>query len=174
MNKPENLIVHHTADYYIGEQFSRINAWHKQRDFPISSKGFFVGYHYVIERSGQLIQAREDTETGAHTIGMNNNSIGICVVGDFNQERPSLAQLIALKNLINKKMIEHNILPDNIRAHRNFKDTSCCGKNLTDLEIKLLFKPDMAYFEKIVLRLEELIKQILASRPVAGKGQKYK
>jgi N-acetyl-anhydromuramyl-L-alanine amidase AmpD len=40
-----------------------------------------LGYHYVIERSGAVVNGRQCTEPGAHARGYNHCSIGICLIG---------------------------------------------------------------------------------------------
>lgn len=72
-----NYIVVHCADTYarmdIGAK--EIDSWHKQRGW---SK---IGYHFVIRRDGTVEKGRETDEIGAHTLGHNYESIGICMVG---------------------------------------------------------------------------------------------
>ena len=35
-----------------------VNEYHRGRDFPQSSLGYFVGYHYLIERDGRVSMPR--------------------------------------------------------------------------------------------------------------------
>ncbi|MBZ4369940.1 N-acetylmuramoyl-L-alanine amidase, partial [Mycobacterium tuberculosis] len=77
-----------------------IDLWHKERGFPVSSLGFYVGYHYVIEKSGNLLTARRESEIGAHTIGQNESSIGICLVGNFDVETPTQQQIATLGDML--------------------------------------------------------------------------
>lgn len=101
MNKPEHLIIHHTASKVKTNQFLAVNNYHKSLDFPKSSIGFYVGYHWFIERNGVKIRARADSDVGAHTLGgYNTKSIGVCMAGNFNSEVPSDAQIATLRGLI--------------------------------------------------------------------------
>ena len=93
--EPKRVIFHHTAAAINGAQFDKVNQWHKAKGFPLSSLSWYVGYHYFIERNGLTRQAREETEIGAHDQGENVDSIGICLAGDFNTERPTEAQAAA-------------------------------------------------------------------------------
>src|SRR3990167_1677841 len=107
MNIPKYLIIHHEAG---NNGFDGVNEYHRQRwDFK-SELGYFIGYQYYISKSGFITQGRKDTEEGAHCIGHNTDSIGICLEGNLNLERPTFSQLISLKNLINRKMTEWNIM----------------------------------------------------------------
>ena len=71
MNKPQWIIVHHEAPPVIvsSKRCDVVNQLHKEEDFPISSLGFYCGYHAFIEKSGMLIIARKDYDDGAHTKG---------------------------------------------------------------------------------------------------------
>lgn|SRR3990167_2661995 len=134
MNTPKFLIVHHEAPPMVitGDRFNIVNEYHKQKwDFK-SSLGFYCGYQYFVELSGKVIQARADNEEGAHTIGKNTESIGICLANNFDLTLPTQAQIDALTKLLKEKMIQHNILVENIVPHRKFANKSCYGKNLPD------------------------------------------
>lgn len=131
-NVPRQIIVHHTAAVAPVPQFDAINEWHKAREFPLSSLGYYVGYHYVIEKDGTTRQARKDDEGGAHAIGANFNSIGICLVGDFDIELPTEAQIIALGALIESKQHEHSLPVDAVYPHRHVSNTGCFGSRLPD------------------------------------------
>lgn len=140
-NKPSWIILHHSggtdrdplADTS-NQTFEDINEWHRLNPntnpgFP-SSLGYFCGYHYVIEKSGRLVQARSDFEGGCHTKGMNYASIGICIVGNFDSTLPSDAQIHTLWNLLDKLQQRYLIPSSKIVPHRVFAPKSCFGKNL--------------------------------------------
>lgn len=152
--KPKKIIIHHSA---ANDNFAVINSWHKHRWEFKSELGYYAGYQYVIERTGEVFQARKDTEEGAHTKGENLDSIGICLCGNLNSERPTLRQLVALKSLVNRKMIEHVIPSTEVYGHRHFSRTQCPGDNITDLELKELFVPSVSYIQALITQLASLI-----------------
>ena len=129
-NTPRKIIIHHSAAVSPTPQFSAINQWHKEREFPISKRGFYVGYHYVIEKSGQLMTARNEDEIGAHTIGENGSSIGICLAGNFDIEQPTAQQVATLGDMLTSLCMRYQLTDDDIYPHRCFKSTSCYGKLL--------------------------------------------
>jgi len=66
----------------------------------------WLGYHWVIDRKGNIEQGRKLDQVGSHTTGFNNQSIGICLAGGADQagnpadnftpaQRESLLQLLA-------------------------------------------------------------------------------
>lgn len=129
---PRRIIWHHSAFDSNEPQFDKIDAWHKDRGFPLSSLGYYVGYHYVIEPNGVVKQARQDTEIGAHDAGENSDSIGICLAGDFNKNMPTKEQEVAFKELWLRLIVGHKIPVLAIEPHRRDDTTDCPGKNLTD------------------------------------------
>lgn len=131
-NIPKKIIVHHTADMSMEPQLQKVNEYHKSRDFPISSLGFFVGYHYLIEKNGDVIQTRQYWEEGAHTIGMNMSSIGVCLAGDFDVEYPTNKQMDALGALLNGLLSASSLSPADIVPHRKYANKDCYGTMLED------------------------------------------
>lgn len=132
-NKPQYIIVHHSASSRDHTNIDQINAWHKQRGFPQSSLGYYVGYHYVIFPDGKVFQARNDLDIGAHAKtadGMNFKSIGICLTGNFETEQLTIGSLDALKNLIDQLCMKYAIPKSNIRGHRDVAKTACPGNTL--------------------------------------------
>jgi len=139
MNTPENIIVHHTAVSYDKNpaQFKATNAYHKEKGFPRSSLGYYVGYHYMIEKDGLVIQARSDKDIGAHTSqnNMNYSSIGICLTGNFDVELPTDAQIKSLQELINKKQGEYRIPNSKVVPHRVYATYKTCWGSLLPNDI---------------------------------------
>lgn len=57
-----------------------IGNWHKAKGW----KG--IGYHYVVRRDGSIEHGRPLWEVGAHCVGHNRHSIGICYEGGLNAQ----------------------------------------------------------------------------------------
>lgn len=64
------------------------------RDWHVNENGWSdIGYHYVIGRDGKCEKGRDldrdgnvDEEVGAHVLGHNKNSIGICLAGGTDED----------------------------------------------------------------------------------------
>lgn len=52
-----------------------ITEWHKARGFAT------VGYHLFIKRDGTRQKGRDLNDIGAHVVGYNHNSVGVCMAG---------------------------------------------------------------------------------------------
>ncbi len=121
--RPINLIVIHCSATPSGKPVSQgtpgqagymdaahvFNTWHAQRGFmrQAEARAAFnpslasIGYHYVIDLSGDVVSGRSENEVGAHAAGFNANSIGICMVGGSEREgRFTPAQWKALAKLV--------------------------------------------------------------------------
>ena len=137
--KPNRIIVHHSAVAGDRPQFLDINAYHESRGFPKSSLGYFGGYHYLIEKTGLVFHYRNETETGAHDSNENLHSFGICLSGNFNAELPTAGQETALASLLDGIMARWNIQIDRIDPHRWGDTTDCPGKRLSDMWARAVY-----------------------------------
>ena len=75
------LIVIHCSAVRPGQRSSakKINDWHHDRGFQNG-----IGYHYVVRRDGTIELGRPLEMIGAHVVGHNRHSIGICYEGGLN------------------------------------------------------------------------------------------
>jgi len=93
-----------------------------------------IGYHFMIDPAGRIWQGRTLDWQGAHAGGANgqNNvgNIGICLLGDFNTERPDPRALASLEELVDKLCERHGIPHSRIYGHRQLRSTECPGDAL--------------------------------------------
>jgi len=129
----KQIIVHHTADASLQPQLKTVDSHHKKEGYPKSSLGFFVGYHYLIESDGALVQTRKDDEIGAHDAGENEESIGIAFAGNFNEQYPLYAQVLAFRALAISLIGKYNIELEDVVPHRKDDKTDCYGTKLSDV-----------------------------------------
>lgn len=129
---PTQIVVHHDGVDRTGPGFDIVNQFHKQEGFPISSLGFYVGYHYWIENDGTVRQARTESEVGAHTKGQNYTALGIGMEGCFDKHQPTTAQVNALGELLSGMCAHHGIPAARIFPHRKYANKTCYGSALSD------------------------------------------
>ena len=80
MNTPKYIIIHCSATKVTSDfTVEQIIAMHKQRGFNT------IGYHYYITKDGVIHKGRDEKVSGAHTVGYNSNSIGICYEGGLDK-----------------------------------------------------------------------------------------
>jgi N-acetylmuramoyl-L-alanine amidase len=92
-----------------------------------------IGYHFVIDPYGRVIAGRDLEWQGAHAYGDNNiQNIGICLIGNFDEERPTQAALDALRREIEELRARYGIAKDHVLGHRELRATECPGKYLME------------------------------------------
>ncbi|MEE2860873.1 MAG: N-acetylmuramoyl-L-alanine amidase [Pseudomonadota bacterium] len=130
------IIVHCAAtqpDWMAGrplaEKVAEIRRWH-------TAKGWRdIGYHWIIDRDGKVLPGRTETEIGAHTVGKNSGTIGICLLGghgssetdafleNFTQQQDStlrqMIDAISLRTAITR-----------ISGHNEYAAKACPGFNV--------------------------------------------
>ena len=94
-NVPKSLILHSTRNY---PRFEDVLAHHKQRGWD------GVGYHLFVDAEGKITQGRPFNKEGAHAIGFNTSSIGLCIYskdGTLVSERVERVKMLI--NLLNRQ-----------------------------------------------------------------------
>lgn len=122
------IIVHHSAT-----SEGTVESFHR---FHVYNNGWYgIGYHYVIYKDGSVHAGRPLTVVGAHTSGHNQNSIGVCLVGNFESEQPTAAQYKALAELISylEAQLGRSL---NVTRHSDYNQTACPGKNYDFTEVE--------------------------------------
>jgi N-acetyl-anhydromuramyl-L-alanine amidase AmpD len=154
-NIPRKIIVHHTASSSRSTTIRMIDDWHKQRQFTKSVRGFFIGYHFVIDASGYVHRTREDNEIGCHTKGQNDKSIGICLIGNFDFEYPTIGQINSLGMVLVGLSKQYEIPISQILPHRYFSSTDCYGKRLADdWAQRVMLEAELSQIKKILLWIQ--------------------
>lgn len=114
----DEIVVHHSAGENTSvEDIDKIhmaNGWGG------------IGYHFYIRTDGTIYKGRDIEYVGAHCIGKNFNSIGICLEGNFDNHEPSSQQMGSLVNLSLKLSEEYNI--NKFSPHRDSYATNCPGE----------------------------------------------
>lgn len=112
-----------------------------------------VGYHFIIERDGTVVESRRRHLVGTHTPGHNLDSIGVCLVGGreasqpgvgvnnftFRQHRALLQLLAALRSEYSKdvEVVGHS----EVQRYRNKSLADCPCLDMDEL------RQDLALFE---------------------------
>ena len=89
-----------------------------------------IGYHYVIDRAGRVWECRPIDWQGAHVRHHNEHNVGIMVLGNFEIQRPSDAQLERLPRFLADLRRRHGVDAVDVRSHREWAATACPGRLL--------------------------------------------
>ena len=87
-----------------------------------------ISYNFLVFQSGNVYEGRGWGRTGAHTIGRNSSSVGICLVIDGEAHRPTDAAVEATIDLIAEGVDLGHIAQSHERApHDQFQQKVCPG-----------------------------------------------
>jgi hypothetical protein len=131
------VVLHHSATQ-IGN-VADIDAAHRQRRDENGIPWRGVGYHFVIGNGRGMEDGTieptfrwSEQADGAHAgVGQFNElGIGVCLIGDFENDAPTPAQLASARRLVAALKSEFRIGNDRVLCHRDLKPTACPGARL--------------------------------------------
>jgi hypothetical protein len=140
--KVTKIIIHHTASTQdINDPMKAVRDIYY---FHTVTRGWGdIGYNYLIDPLGNIYEGRAggDGVVGAHAGPGNIGSIGIAVIGNYQDNNVPDPVIHSLVALIREKTQEYNIDPlgdsmfrgqdlPNIMGHRDIMSTTCPGDNL--------------------------------------------
>lgn len=128
----KRIVIHHSASSD-STTVENIQQWHYSRGWS------GIGYHYVIDQQGVITQGRPEDTQGAHAYQdqnheANTDGIGICVIGNFMDSRPTDKQLDSLVWLIQDIRTRYGDIP--AIGHRDVMATACPGNKFPLWEVQ--------------------------------------
>jgi hypothetical protein len=130
--KPEYIYLHHSLTKDSGTV-----SWSAIRKYHIYHNGWDdIGYHYGIEIVGtipEIFVGRFEGRPGAHVRGHNKNSIGICLVGNYNDKKPGPEKWNLLMRLVKNIAFRYAIPVENVLGHREINSNKTCPGTMFDL-----------------------------------------
>ncbi len=140
--KVTKIIIHHTASTQ--DLQDPMKAIRDIYYFHTITRGWGdIGYNYIIDQQGNIYEGRAggDGVVGAHAGPGNIGSIGIAVLGNYQDNDVPEPVIHSLVALIRAKTQQYNIDPTgnsmfrgqnlpNIMGHRDIMSTSCPGDKL--------------------------------------------
>lgn len=123
--KTDFIVIHCSATpARMDVDIATVAEWHKERGFTT------VGYHYFIKRDGTLQEGRGLYDIGAHVVGFNHCSVGVCMAGGMDDENKNpqnnftKAQWDTLSHILNQF---HEEFPKAvIVGHRDLNPDKAC------------------------------------------------
>ena len=149
--RTDEVILHHA-------EASSATVW-DINDWHLNNGWTGIGYHYYIRKDGSVYRGRPEWALGAHAVGHNDCSIGICCEGAYMTETMPAAQLASLKALLRDIMERYGTMP--IRRHRDVNSTSCPGDNFPWAEVQDYMKEDdqMLSYEQFKAYMDRWMKE---------------
>jgi N-acetyl-anhydromuramyl-L-alanine amidase AmpD len=136
------IVIHHTATN--SGSVDSIHTSHLKRKDKDGNPWMGIGYHFVIGNGTGMTDGvieptfrwREQLP-GAHAgvADYNDHGIGVVLVGNFDEQPPSRAQLAAIKRLVAMLKFNYGITADRVIGHGEIRATACPGKYFPMAEI---------------------------------------
>lgn len=120
-NTTEQIVLHHSG-VTVRQSVETIHNYHK---YTNGWSG--IGYHFYIRTTGEIYRGRPENTVGAHAVGANYNSIGICFEGNFSKEKMGEKQIKAGQELIAYLKEKYDI--SKVVGHRDIDNSECPGKD---------------------------------------------
>ena len=144
MTPPTRITVHHSAEPIRSASLAATKAEVRriQQIHQDTNHWADIGYHFLIDRAGRVIEGRPIQYQGAHAFGDNNvANIGVCLLGNFVAQpdrgpeyalaqEPTFEQYRALEDLVESLRVRYRIDPRQLHYHSEFRDTECPGPQL--------------------------------------------
>lgn len=145
MRQVRRIVVHHSAGKDTAQLEAKgIEDWHVGKGW----RG--IGYHFLVENVGgraSVVLGRPLRFRGSHAKGANFDSVGVCVVGNFNATSPGDDVLAALVSLLADLCTVFGLTELALVPHQDAGTTAteCPGDNL------------MAQWDEITTEVRDLL-----------------
>ncbi|CAI9741613.1 peptidoglycan-recognition protein SC2-like [Octopus vulgaris] len=124
----EYFVVHHSETESCSTTASCDKLVKSIQNYHMDNKGWEdIAYNFLIGGNGEVYEGRGWSVEGTHTIGYNSKSIGICLLGNFENEEPTTEAMESLKKMIkcslNKGQISRNYI---LAGHKDLQSMRKC------------------------------------------------
>jgi hypothetical protein len=126
------IVIHHSATP--SGSLRDFDREHKEKGWDECGYDFVIG-NGTNSGNGQIeVGPRWPKQKyGAHAKTpdnrFNEHGIGVCLVGNFDVDRPTAAQMASLTRLVKYLMVTYKIPANRVLGHRDTKPTDCPGRN---------------------------------------------
>lgn len=128
MRMINDIIIHCSATRpKVDVGAKEIKQWHTQPE-PYGRGWKDIGYHYIVRLDGTIEHGRPISRAGAHCVGHNAHSIGICYVGGLDDageaaDTRTPAQKSALIKLIYNLITVYRC---DVHSHHDYNSSKLC------------------------------------------------
>jgi N-acetylmuramoyl-L-alanine amidase len=127
------IIIHHSLT-----KDGQTVSWSAIRKYHVNTLGYKdVGYHWGVELVNdeyEVILGRIPGTVGAHCIPRNKDSIGICVVGNFEEAAPPVKQWYKTLQLCKWLMKVYRIPVASVLGHMEAQENRECPGKYFDMD----------------------------------------
>jgi hypothetical protein len=134
----KTIVLHHSATR--GGSVASIDSAHRRKRDPAGRPWLGIGYHFVVGNGSPMADGEiqptfrwQQQLAGAHAGNREHNEhgIGICLIGNFDEDAPTERQLSALVELIRSLARQYEISRDRVVRHQDVQATLCPGRHFS-------------------------------------------
>ena len=136
------IVLHHSATDR--GDVAMIDAEHRGRTDSQGNPWLGIGYHFVIgngrgmpdghiEPTFRWLEQMHCAHAGSRP--HNDLGIGICLIGNFDEESPTPLQMAAVRRLVHDLSDRYSIATENVLRHADVKATACPGSHFPYQEL---------------------------------------
>ena len=129
---PDKIIMHHSLT-----KDTKTVSWGAIRKYHLNKGWEDIGYHFGIELVGtkhEIFVGRLMNVPGAHTKGQNSSSIGICLIGNFDKNKPPKEQWDLAVKLVSSLCEILYLTSSSIYGHNNYASYKSCPGELFSMD----------------------------------------
>jgi hypothetical protein len=132
MNGVNRITIHHSGveSAFIGGKGDAARMLNSIRKSHLNQQWADIGYHYIIDPTGRIWEGRPVQYQGAHVKMNNEHNLGIMMMGNFDNERPTTQALASLDRFVADRMRQFRVPMTRVYTHQEIMPTQCPGRNL--------------------------------------------
>lgn len=101
-----------------------------------------IGYNFLVSQTGRIYEGRGFGKAGAHTLGQNSKSLGICLLIDGDKYLPTPEAIEAVRDVIREAAEQEYVVPVyDLKGHRDYQSYKTCPGNLVYPRLREWFSP---------------------------------
>lgn len=163
----KEVVLHHTwsptAAQYRGQA-----TWEAIRRYHVETNGWSdIGYHFGVAPDESIWKLRPVTLSGAHVLNRNQHTIGVAMIGNFDEEDPAKNGLTTAVKVVRLLVERFKLKPENIRFHREFQNKTCPG---TKLDLREFRQMVMATGTRQILVVEHATGKVIGKLEMVEGG----
>jgi hypothetical protein len=133
------IVIHHSATPAGGA--ARFDREHREKGWDELGYDFVIGNGTdtadgLVEVGSRWVKQKVGAHAKTPDNWYNEHGIGICLVGNFDADRPTAAQMRSLAKLVAFMMRTYRIPADRVVGHGDTKPTDCPGAHMHVSEVR--------------------------------------
>lgn len=138
MNGVTRITVHHDAivSTDVSTTNDAVRRLNSVRTGHLQRNMIDIGYHYVIDPSGRVWEARPVRFQGGHVHNQNEHNLGIMVMGNYDIQSPTPQSVASLDAFLAVQMRRYGVALNNVYTHQEIGQSACPGRSMQSYMVR--------------------------------------